>query len=281
MPDRRRRPSGNWSGARCPTWWDTPCPATPPELYRVISECVWDPAYDPDGTPGEEADAAELTGPLGLAEWPRGMRVLVRPERLHSGAQLRFEDVNGYRLTVFATNIARRQLADVQVRHRRRARCADKVRLAKGMGLQNLPLASFAQSRIWCQVIALASEITAWMGLLAHPEAPARRWEPKRLSHRIFRAPDLRPPAPGRVVPLSDRSARARPRRGRPGQPQRPADSHQIDQRILSSHPRSGALGLGDPATATTRGRQSHPDARIASRTPATTPTDPAHRTHE
>ena len=117
------------------------------------------------------------------------MRVIVRRERPHPGAQLRFEDVDGYRLTAFATNTTQGQLADLEVRHRRRARCEDRIRLAKDMGLANLPLTTFAQNRIWCQIVALASEITAWMGLLAHPDAPARRWEPKRLRHRLFQVP--------------------------------------------------------------------------------------------
>lgn len=58
----------------------------------------------------DSADVAELTGLLDLAEWPKGMRVIVRRERPHPGAQLRFEDVDGYRLTAFATNTARGQL---------------------------------------------------------------------------------------------------------------------------------------------------------------------------
>lgn len=183
-------------------------PQHPPELYRVIPEHVWEPAYDPDGTPRVGADVAELTGLLDLAQWPKGMRVIVRRERPHTGAQLRFEDVDGYRLTAFATNTARGQLADLEVRHRRRARCEDRIRLAKDMGLQNLPLKTFAQNRIWCQIVALASEVTAWMGLLAHPDQPARRWEPKRLRHRLFQVPaTFARHAPARIVHLSDRTA--------------------------------------------------------------------------
>src|SRR5699024_3962669 len=140
-------------------------PTDTPELYRMIPEHVWEPAYDCDGTPREGADVAELTGLLDLAQWPRGMRVIVRRERPHPGAQLRFDDVDGYRLTAFATNTRRGQLADLEVRHRRRARCEDRIRCAKDMGLRNLPLRSFAQNRIWCQIIALASEITTWMGM--------------------------------------------------------------------------------------------------------------------
>ena len=41
---------------------------------------------------------------LDLTAWPKGMRVIMRRERPHQGAQLRFEDVGGYRLTAFATS---------------------------------------------------------------------------------------------------------------------------------------------------------------------------------
>lgn len=182
-------------------------PANTPELYRIIPEHVWEPAYDPDGTPREGADVAELTGLLDLEDWPEGMRIIVRRERPHPGAQLRFEDVDGYRLTAFATNTARGQLADLEVRHRRRARCEDRIRAAKDAGLRNLPLKSFAQNRIWCQIIALASEITAWMGLLALPDSPARRWEPKRQRLRLFQtAATVARHARARILHLTDRS---------------------------------------------------------------------------
>ena len=72
------------------------------------------------------------------------------------------------------------------MRHRCRARCEDRIRNAKDTGLANLPLHGFDQNRIWCQIVALAGEITAWMGLLAHPDHQARRWEPKRLRYRLF-----------------------------------------------------------------------------------------------
>lgn len=66
---------------------------------------------------------------------------------------------------------------------------------------------TFAQNRIWCQIVALASEITTWMGLLAHPEKPARRWEPKGLRLRLFQVPaTFARHARTRFVHLSDRS---------------------------------------------------------------------------
>ncbi len=75
------------------------------------------------------------------------MRIIVRRDRPHPWAQLPFDDVEGYRLIAFATNTTQGQLADLEVRHRRRARCEDRIRVAKDMGLRNPPLTSFAQNR--------------------------------------------------------------------------------------------------------------------------------------
>ena len=130
---------------------------------------------------------AELTGLLDLAGWPEGMRVIVRRERPHPGAQLRFTDINGHRFTCFAADARRGQLADLELRHRRRARCEDRIRCAKDTGLRNLPLHGFAQNQIWCELVAMASELLAWMQMLAL-EGPARGWEPKRLRLRLFGA---------------------------------------------------------------------------------------------
>ncbi len=146
---------------------------------------VWEPAYDPGGQVRSGAWVAELTGLLDLANWPAGMRVIVRKERPHPGAQLRFTDINGHRFTCFATSTKRGQLAGLELRHRRRARCEDRIRCAKDTGLRNLPLQGFAQNQVWCEIVALACELLAWMQMLA-PDGPARRWEPKRLRLRIF-----------------------------------------------------------------------------------------------
>ena len=47
----------------------------------------------------------------------------------------------------------------------------------------------FTQNQIWCAIIMLAAELTAWMQLLALTDHQARRWEPKRLRLRIFTIP--------------------------------------------------------------------------------------------
>ena len=161
-------------------------PEDTPDLLAFIPEGLWTEAYDAHDAVRDGAWVAELTDLLDLTGWPKGMRVIVRKERPHPGAQLRFEDVDGMRITAFATNTVRGQLPDLELRHRRRARVEDRIRIAKDTGLVNLPLHSFDANKIWCAVVALAADITAWMGMLAFTGHQARRWEPKKLRYRIF-----------------------------------------------------------------------------------------------
>ena len=84
-------------------------------------------------------------------------------------------------------------MADLELRHRRRARCEDRIRIAKDTGLRALPLHDFTQNQIWCALVALACELTAWVQTLAltghDGHETARRWETKRLRLRLFSIP--------------------------------------------------------------------------------------------
>lgn len=161
-------------------------PADAVERLARIPATAWTSAYDADRTPRDGAWVAEATGVLDLSGWPPGIRVIVRKERPHPGAQLRFTDADGLRLTAFATNTGRGQIPDLELRHRRRARAEDRIRAAKATGLSNLPLHGFAHNRIWVAIVTLALEMTAWMQMLGLAGHPARRWEPKRLRLRLF-----------------------------------------------------------------------------------------------
>jgi DDE family transposase len=151
----------------------------------AVPATAWTPAYDRERMARPGAWVAELTGMLDLAGWPEGMRVIVRRERPHPGAQLRFTDIGGHRFTCFATGTKGGQLADLELRHRLRARCEDRIRAAKDTGLRNLPLHGYAANQIWTELVAMACELLAWMQMLTLT-GPARRWEPKRLRLRIF-----------------------------------------------------------------------------------------------
>ena len=146
-------------------------PDRTPELLKQIHEPAWSPALDADGQVRDGAWAAELTGLLELGRWPTGMRVIARVERPHPGAQLRVTDADGSRVTAFATNTRpAAQITDLELRHRHRARCKDRIRAAKDTGLRNLPLHGLDQNRIWCQIVQLAGELLAWT-----PDARLRR----------------------------------------------------------------------------------------------------------
>jgi len=164
-----------------------------PDLLQRIPDHVWVPALDAHDEIRDGAWVAELTDLLDLTSWPAGMRVIARKERPHPGAQLRITDIDGHRVTAFATNTRTggpgTGLPDLELRHRRRARCEDRIRTTKDTGLRAFPLFDFAQNQIWCAIVALAAELTAWMQMLALTDHAARRWEPKRLRLRLFTVP--------------------------------------------------------------------------------------------
>jgi hypothetical protein len=115
------------------------------------------------------------------------MRLIVRKERPNPGAQLRFTDVDGNRITCFATNTVDVPIAELELRHRQRVRCEDRIRAARTTGLRNLPLHDTAQNQIWLEIISLALDLLAWMPMLVL-SGKARRWEPKKLRLRLFSA---------------------------------------------------------------------------------------------
>ncbi|MFE9853329.1 IS1380 family transposase [Streptomyces sp. NPDC005576] len=151
-----------------------------------VPATAWTPAVEPDGEIRHGAWVAELDGGT-LKGWPTGMRLIVRKERPHPGAQLRFTDADGLRLTAFATNTTEIPVAALELRHRQRARAEDRIRAARATGLRNLPLHKTAQNRIWLEIVQIALELLAWMPMLALT-GETRRWEPRRLRLRLFSA---------------------------------------------------------------------------------------------
>lgn len=147
---------------------------------------AWTSAVEADGGARNGAWVAELTGKL-LHGWPKGMRLIVRKERPHPGAQLRITDADGMRITCFATNTTGRPIAEIELRHRLRARAEDRIRAARATGLRNLPLHDTAQNRVWMEIVQIAFDLLAWMPMLALT-GRARLWEPRRLRLRLFSA---------------------------------------------------------------------------------------------
>ena len=115
--------------------------------------------------------------------------LIARREYPHNGAQHLITDIEGRRYIVFATNTRGRgwTLPILELRHRQRARAEDRIRCLKDTGMANLPFDSFAKNQLWLDIVALASDLIAWTQTLGyHRHDPIRRWEPKRLRHRLF-----------------------------------------------------------------------------------------------
>ena len=158
----------------------------------------WEPALDIDGTPRKDAHVAELTGLLRrcigpdgqitdkLDQWPANLRVIVRREPIPAGMQVSlFEQHDGYRYQVLATNTCGGQLQRLEARHRVHARVEDGVRTAKATGLRRLPSKSWGINQAWCHVVALAVDLLAWLRHLTL-DGDLAKAEPKRLRYALL-----------------------------------------------------------------------------------------------
>jgi hypothetical protein len=159
------------------------------DAIRLVPPTAWQAAVDADGDVREHADVAELTGLLNLTRWPPGMRVIVRREHPHPGAQLSlFAERDGWRYQVFATNTKAGQLAFLEARHRAHARVEDRIRYAKDTGLGRLPSRDYSINQAWLACVAIAADLTAWLRLLALPDS-LKACEPKALRYRLLHVP--------------------------------------------------------------------------------------------
>ena len=154
-----------------------------------VPEKVWTPAVDAEGGVRAGGDVAELTGLLELSGWPAGMRVIVRRERPHPGAQLSiFEERDGWRYQALVTNTPAGQLALLEARHRAHARVEDRIRAAKDSGLGRFPSREFSINQAWLVATAIAADLIAWLRLLALTGHLATA-EPKALRYRLLHVP--------------------------------------------------------------------------------------------
>jgi hypothetical protein len=153
-----------------------------------LPELAWTPAIAADGDLRDGAGVAELTGLLpdpAAAGWPDRMRVIVRRERPHPGAQLTFTDIDGWRFQAFATDTETGQLAALEARHRAHAGVEDRIRCGKHTGLGRFPSRLFAINAVWLELALTAADLIAWTQttLLDGDLAKA---EPKTLRYRLL-----------------------------------------------------------------------------------------------
>ena len=150
-----------------------------------LPEDAWVAAQDADGRPRENGQVAELTDRLDLSAWPERSRVIVRRERPHPGAQLRFSDHDGHRFQAILCDQPDPDIAAIEREHRQRARCEDHIRNDKDTGLRNLPFRDFEHNRVWLALVLIAHDLIAWTQRLLLTGELAR-CEPKRLRHRLL-----------------------------------------------------------------------------------------------
>jgi hypothetical protein len=150
-----------------------------------LPEDAWVAALHQDGSECSNGQVAEITEALDLSGWPAGSRVIVRRERPHPGAQLSFTDHDGHRFQAILTDQPDRDIAQVERRHRARARVEDHIRNDKDTGLRNLPFRDFEHNRVWLQLVLIAHDLITWTQTLLLSGELARA-EPKRLRYRLL-----------------------------------------------------------------------------------------------
>jgi hypothetical protein len=155
----------------------------------ALPPAAWTPAIEADGSLRDGADIAEVTGVLGdpgAAGWPAGMRVIVRRERPHPGAQLSlFDRRDGLRYQAFATDTPRGQLAHLEARHRAHARVEDRIRCGKDTGLGRFPSRVFALNAAWLELAFTAIDLLAWTQDLLL-DGDLATCEPKALRYHLL-----------------------------------------------------------------------------------------------
>ncbi|OFB36470.1 transposase [Mycolicibacterium sp. (ex Dasyatis americana)] len=140
-----------------------------------LGDC-WYPAIDTTGGIRDGAWVAEATDLVNLSSWPAGTRLILRKERPHPGAQLRFTDADGMRVTAFITDtppgVVAGQIAGLELRHRQHARVEDRIRELKATGLRNLPCHSFWANAAWLEIVQAAADLVTWTRLIGFTHQP-------------------------------------------------------------------------------------------------------------
>jgi hypothetical protein len=150
----------------------------------ALAQDAWEAAHNIDGEDRDGAWITEITEHLNLSKWPVDSRVIIRRERPHPGAQLRFTDADGHRFTAFITDAQGGVLAELEVRHRSHARVEDRIRCGKDTGLRNMPCKSFAQNEVWLELCLTAADLITWSQALCFTGELAR-CEPATFRYRI------------------------------------------------------------------------------------------------
>ncbi len=147
---------------------------------------AWVPALGAETDKGSEV-AETITTLLG-----RRLRLIVRRQPKTAGAQLAFDDLDGWRLHAIITNVGadRMAAAEVEGHHRLRGGIPeDTIRgLKNDYGMIHAPVRPFFGNWLYWQATALAHNVGLWLRTLALPPA-FRRARGKRLRLGFLNVP--------------------------------------------------------------------------------------------
>ena len=95
----------------------------------------------------------------------KGVDVTGESDARMAQAGNRITDIDGRRVTAFITN-SDGQPQVLDLRHRGRGRCEQRIKDAKDLGFLAVPHHSFAANRIWMHAVFLAGALSTWSRLL-------------------------------------------------------------------------------------------------------------------
>ena len=150
-----------------------------------VAEIAWMQAIDAVGENRDGAWVTELTDLVELSAWVKGTRLICRRERPHPGAQFQIFDEHGYRYTCFLTDQDGNDIAELELRHRGRARVEDSIRNGKDTGMSNLPHHAFEHNQTWLELSLIAQDLLTWTKLICLT-GELTTAEPKRLRQRLL-----------------------------------------------------------------------------------------------
>jgi hypothetical protein len=129
-------------------------------ILQILKD-AWVAALDQDGSERGNGEVAEITDSVDLSAWGQGVRLIVRRERPHPGAQLSFTDHDGYRFQAILTDQADEDIAEIECRHRQHAHVEDRIRDDKDTGLSKFPFKEFALNQVWLEIVMLAHDLSS------------------------------------------------------------------------------------------------------------------------
>lgn len=144
-----------------------------------VKEAIHDLASDPDTVWRPAACAEEAVGSeiaeTGFVFAGRDVRLVVRRQPRGRGAQLAFDDLDGWRFHAIITNVAATFMSavTVELHHRLRGGAPEEaIRQLKGdFGMNHAPVTNFFGNWLWWQASALAYNTARWLRVLALPES--------------------------------------------------------------------------------------------------------------